>query len=188
MIVTTLSVLALATALDMGAIPATPKWQTDYAQAMTRASDEKKPMVVFIGHGADTLKRMTADGALSADTAKLLAGTYVCLYLDTDTQSGKDLAGRFEMNEGLVISSPGGNVQAYRYTGTVPATTLTQELTHYATAGQPTTTVNAGIVPIRPIPGGYVNVSGGCPNGNCGYSYPWTYGSSCPSGRCPYSR
>ena len=203
MIATTLTVLALAAGLDLGVSPANPKWQADYAQAMTRATEDRKPMAVFIGHGADTLKRMVTDGAISADAAKLLTASYVCLYLNTDTPTGKELASRFEMNEGLVISSPGGSVQAYRYVGSVPGTTLTQELTHYATAGQPSTTVSAGAVPTRPttvVPAGYVIVSGGCANGSCQtivpasgqYTYPGTvtypFGSSCPNGRCPNQR
>ncbi len=154
-------------------------------------------MAVFIGHGADTLKRMVADGAISADSAKLLAASYVCMYLDTDTPTGKDLASRFEMSEGLVISSPGGTVQAYRYTGAVPVATLTKELTSFATAGQATTTISAGAVPARATAGGYVIVSGGCANGSCStivpasgqYAFPGTvYGSSCPNGRCPNQR
>lgn len=196
MIATTFCVLALASSgLDLGISPANPRWQTDYSLALTRASAEKKPMAVFIGHGSDTIKRMTTDGVITADAAKLLTASYVCLYLDADTAKGKDLASQFEITEGLVISSPGGNMQAYRYTGTLPTATLTRELTHYASAGEPTTTVSAGAVSGR-----YVITSGGCANGSCGtvipasgqYTYPgaatYPFGSSCPNGRCPNQR
>jgi hypothetical protein len=198
--ITTLTVLALAAGYDLGLSPAYPKWQADYAQAITRASEDRKPMAVFIGHGADTLKRLVSEGTLSADAAKLLSASYVCLYLDTDTPVGKDMAGRFEMKEGLVISSRGGDVQAYRYAGAVPAATLTKELTHYATAGQPTTTISAGTEGVRTVAnarGGYVIVSGGCSSGNCSTIVPASgqyiysgavYGSSCPNGRCPNQR
>lgn len=197
--ITTFAVLALAAGLDLGVSPSNPKWQADYAQAIVRASEEQKPVAVFIGHGADTVKRMIAEGAISANAAKVLAASYVCLYLDADTPKGKDLASRFEMTEGLVISSPGGSVQAYRYVGAVPATTLTEELTHYAAAGQPTTTVSAGATPTRPttvVPAGYVIVSGGCANGSCQtivpasgqYILPGTVYGGCPNGRCPNQR
>jgi hypothetical protein len=180
MITTTLTFLAIAAGLDLGTNH--PKLQPDYAHAMTRASEDHKPMAVFIGHGSDTFKHMLADGMISAESAKLLASSYVCVYLDTETASGKDWAGRFEMKEGLVISSPGGNVQAYRYSGTVPGTTLTKELTIYASAGQPATTVSAGAEAAKP----YVIYSG-CANGSCGtVTYP--FGSSCPNGRCPNQR
>jgi hypothetical protein len=198
--ITTLSVLALVAGLDLG-VPVNPKWQADYSQALSRAAEDRKPMAVFIGHGADSLKHMVADGALSADAAKLLATSYVCLYLDADTPTGKDLASRFEMTEGLVISSAGGSVQAYRYAGKVPGTTLTRELTHYATAGQPTTTISAGAEAMRQAAStGYVIVAGGCANGNCQmivpasaqYAAPGTvsypFSSSCPTGRCPNQR
>jgi hypothetical protein len=195
MIATTMTVLALASALDLGISPSKPQWQTDYTQAMTRALEQKKPMAVFIGKSSDAIKQMTTDGVISADAAKVLTSSYVCVYVDTTTEAGNALAGRFEMKEGLVISSPGGNVQAYRYTGTVPAATLTRELTTYATAGEPITTVNAGVVPAS----GRVIV-GGCANGSCGIisassssyytpatsAYPFSGG--CPNGRCPNQR
>ena len=63
--ITTLTVLAFAAGFDLGVSPSYPKWQTDYAQAMAKASEDRKPMAVFIGHGADTLKRMVADGSIS---------------------------------------------------------------------------------------------------------------------------
>ncbi len=186
MYVSSLAVLALAAGLDLGSNH--PKLQQDYAQAMTRAAEDHKPMAVFIGHGADTFKRMLTDGAISADAAKVLTSSYVCLYVDTDTTSGKELAGKFDLNQGIVISSPGGNLQAYRYSGAVPGETLTKELAHYASAGQPVSTVAAG----AEAPRNYRIVSGGCPNGNCqnvvpaNASYP--FGSSCPNGRCPNQR
>ena len=191
MITTTLAVLALAGGICSGAIPSAPNWQTDYAQALTRASAEGKPMAVFIGHGSDSYKKLQADGAIPAEATKVLSSSYVCMYLDADTASGKELAGRFEISEGLVISSPGGNLQAYRHNGTVKGDELTKSLTQYASAGQPTTTVNAGATAVR-----YV-LSSGCANGTCGtytlvpasgqYVVPSGY-STCPNGRCPNQR
>lgn len=189
MINTTLAALALVAGLDLS-IPSNPKWQPNYSEALTRASAEKKPLAVFIGQG-DAAKRMLADGTISAETAKLLSSSYVCLYLNTETAAGKELAGRFELKEGLVISSPGGSVQAYRYAGAVPAATLSTELAHYAAAGQPKTTISAGEV-AAPAASGYVIPSGGCPNGNCPnqYLYPssGTIYGGCPNGRCPNQR
>jgi len=182
MFVSSLAILALAAGLDLSSNH--PKLQADYAQAMSRATEERKPMAVFIGHGAETFKRMLTDGTISQDAAKVLNSSYVCLYLDTDTATGKDLAGRFDMKEGVVISSPGGSLQAYRYAGTVPATTLNSQVAYYASAGQPKTTVAAG----AEAPRTYVTGFGSCASGNCsGFIYP-SYGSSCPNGRCPNQR
>jgi len=149
MITTTLAVLALAGGLGSGVIPSTPSWQTDYAQAMTRASEERKPMAVFVGHGADSFQKMFADGKITAEAAKLLRESYVCMYLDADTATGKDLAKRFEIHEGLIISGPGGSHQAYRHNGTVTGADLTKQLTQYASAGQPTTTITGGVPAVR---------------------------------------
>jgi hypothetical protein len=150
MITTTLAVLALAGGLSSGNIPSGPSWQTDYAQAMTRASAERKPMAVFIGHGADRFKQILAEGTVPADAAKILQNSYVCMYLDTDTASGKDLAGRFAISEGLVISGPGGTTQAYRHNGALTGAELTKQLGTYAAAGQPTATISGGVVVAQP--------------------------------------
>ena len=197
MITTTLAVLALAGGLNSETIPSTPSWQTDYAQAMTRASEERKPMAVFIGRGAEAFKKMLADGKIPAEATKVLNDSYVSMYLDADSAAGKELAGRLQLSEGLVISGPGGSLQAYRHSGTLTGNDLTKQLTHYASAGQPTTTVTAGATAAR-------YVVGGCANGTCGTTYTYTpsgqyvvpsggysypaYGSSCPNGRCPNQR
>jgi hypothetical protein len=189
MITTTFTFLAIAAGLDLGSNH--PKLQPDYAQAMSRASEEHKPMAVFIGHGADKFKQMLDTGVISAEAAKILSNSYVCVYLDTDTASGKAMASKLDMKEGLVISSPGGDLQAYRYSGTVPGSTLTKEVSVYAVAGQPSTTVAAG----AEAPRAYI-ISGGCANGSCGATiYPasgtvtYPFGSSsCPNGRCPNQR
>ncbi len=161
MFVSTIAFLALANGMDLESNH--PKLQSDYYQAMSRASDESKPMAVFIGQGADTFKRMLADGLISAEATKVLTAKYICVYLDTDTESGKELSGRFDMKVGLVISGPGGSLQAYRHSGPVTTDALTRELTHYSSVGQPTTTVTAGASTTL------VNFSGGCPNGRCPY-------------------
>jgi hypothetical protein len=212
MITTTLAVLALAGGLSTGNVPS-PSWHKDYAQAMALASSEHKPMVVFISHGTATPGKMLADGTIPTEAAKLLRDSYVCVYLDTETAAGKELAGRFELPEGLVISGPGGSVQALRHNGSVSGIDLTGKLSQYATTTQPTTTVTSGLSAASVI------YSGGCANGSCGvtysqagYSYQPTYQyqpayqaapvysqsyptyyapfgtSSCPNGRCPNQR
>jgi hypothetical protein len=188
MVTTTLSVLALAAALNASPSPATGM-HTDYAQALTIASAERKPMAVLIGHGGDKVKQMLADGTIPTESARLLRESYVFVYLDTETGAGKELAGRFQIPEGLVISSPGGSVQALRHNGAIAGTDLTRQLGQFASAGQPVATVSSGIG-AAPVATGYTIVTGGCPNGNCPlttYSYPFG-GSSCPNGRCPNQR
>ena len=200
MVTTTLAAVALAGALSVGASPS-PSWQADYAHAMSAASTEQKPIAIFIGTSAKKPGKMMDDGTITESAAQLLRTSYVCLYVDTDTGAGKDLASKFEITEGLVISSPGGNVQALRHVGAVGGTELNRQLEQFANAGQPSTTVTSGIRPVQIIR------TGNCANGNCyiggtyatqpvagqvigGTVYPagYTFGSSCPNGRCPNQR
>jgi hypothetical protein len=144
MITTTLAVVALAGALN--ASPTTG-WRTDYAQALAVAAAENKPMAVLIGRGADRISRMASEGTLSGEAARLLRESYVSVYLDTDTPTGKELASKFALSEGLVISGPGGGTQALRHTGPVNGTELTQDLGQFAKAGTPTTTISRNATP-----------------------------------------
>jgi hypothetical protein len=172
MITTTLAVLALAGGLSTGNIPS-PSWHKDYAQAMAVASSELKPMAVFISHGASMPGKLVSDGTIPAEAAKLLRESYVCVYLDTATAAGKDMAGRFDLSEGLVISSPGGGVQALRHSGSVSGIDLTGKLTQYATTSQPANTVTSG------PPASSVIVSGGVPTyTQAGYGYQPVYQAS----------
>jgi hypothetical protein len=145
MFTTTLAAIALAGGISSGAIPSAPNWHTDYAQAMSRSSAEGKPMAVFIGHGADRLAKMMADGTITADSAQVLKASYVCVYLDAQA-AGKDLASQFEMSEGLVISSRGGMLQAYRHSGALGGKELTESRNRYAGGEAPAVTAtNAAI-------------------------------------------
>jgi hypothetical protein len=99
-------------------------------------------MAVFIGNGADRVSRMLADGTITAESAKVLSSSYICVYLDSETDSGKDLATRFELMEGLVISSKGGNLQAYRHAGTINAQDLKDSLVKYADSSTPASTAS----------------------------------------------
>lgn len=167
MITTTLAVIALAGGLGAGNVPS-PNWQKDYSKALAVASSESKPIAVFISSGAATPARMVVDGRIPANAAQLLSEKYVCVFVDTDTESGKTLAGQFELTEGLVISGPGGQVQALRHNGAVAGAELAGKLTQFASTGQPTTTVNTGLSTYQPTyrvaPTYYVNPYGGAIN------------------------
>jgi len=180
---------------------------------MSVASSERKPIAVFIGSSAKKPGKMIDDGTIPESAAQLLRESYVCLYVDTDTEAGKTLSSKFEIAEGLVISSPGGTVQALRHTGAVGGAELNRQLEQFASAGQPATTVTTGIRPVVAGTPQYIR-SGSCAGGNCyigaqggtyltqptagqvingtvvypaGYSAN-PFGSSCPNGRCPNQR
>ncbi|MBA4063524.1 MAG: hypothetical protein C0501_07380 [Isosphaera sp.] len=180
---------SLVVAAALSAAPS-PAWQADYAKARTAAAAENKPMAVFIGSG-DAVGRMIADGTIPADAAKLLRDSYVCVSVDTATGAGRELAGRFDLAEGLVISGPGGASQALRHAGAVSGADLTRQLGQYAKAGQPVTTVSTGLPAAgQVVTAGYapamtyapMTVYGGCAGGTCGAPV-MTY-SGCAGGNC----
>ena len=177
MITTTLAVIALAGGLSAGNIPS-PNWQKDYAQALAVASSEGKPVAVFISQGTATPGKLVTEGPIPSDAAKLLREKYVCVYLDTETASGKAMANQFALSEGLIISSPGGKYQALRHNGSVSGNDLTGTLTRYAGAGTPTTTVSSGY-----SGDGVVVAAGGSSYGTSGVVYPGSY--SAPTYQAP---
>ena len=113
-----------------------PTWQTSYRTALTQAGEQKKPIAVFIGRGGAGYAKLIADGGLGADAARALRKNYVCLYVDTGTASGKELAGAFQMGEGLVISDKTGGVQVLRHEGTVSKADLAGYLTRFVDPGK----------------------------------------------------
>ncbi len=187
MITTTLAVVALAGALSPNASPTIPGWQTDYAQARSTALAERKPLAVYVGQGAQALNRKLADGTISTDAAQLLRASYVCVYLDAETDAARQLTGRFELNEGLILNSPEGDVLAVRHGGAVSGADLTRQLREYS-SGTPAAVVLTSATVATPAPvvttaviaapatqtivtaGAYsapVMISGGCANGSC---------------------
>ena len=127
----------LGAALVAAMIPAhtaslAPAWLHDYSMARDLGSREKKPLVVVIGSGktdwANLAKPAEQDDAIN----QTLRSSYVCLFVDTDTAEGQQLARSFEMSgPGVVISTRSGETQAYRKAGQVPATELAKELISY---------------------------------------------------------
>ena len=126
---TSLAAFALS-GLLAASIPGQPAWTTDYRQALSAASEFRKPIAVFITKGSQT--QLTKGEGLSADAAKLLKDGYVALHVDTTTESGRKLAASFDMTEGLIISDKTGGVQALRHAGTVTPTELNGYLAKYA--------------------------------------------------------
>lgn len=204
MITTILAVVALSGSLAPGAKPEFQA-QTDYGQALKRAADEKKPMAVLIGKG-DVFAKLMTDAALTEEAKKTLRDKFVCVTVDVSTPNGAQLAGQFQLTDGLVISSVGGTHQALRHAGAVTAAELAKHTATYSTvAGTPATTVTSGtpvvtstslyspstvastelsgaVLGVSSCPGGTCGTSSivsGCASGSCG-----TTVSSCPGGSC----
>lgn len=202
MFTTTFAAAALTGLLPVGAETLTPTWQSDYQSAIQVAVAQQKPVAVFIGHGEAGYDKLVSDGKIPADAGKQLANGYVCLYVDTDTAAGKTLAGQFQLTEGLVISSPGGAVQALRHSGNLSSAQLTGYVAKYSQPATVVTTdyrgtvVNSGVVQasgvapvgVQPVYSGQV-IYGGCANGQCPTYTPvysgYNISGGCANGQCP---
>lgn len=183
---TTFAAVVLSAALANEAAVA-PTWETSYARASQTAIAQRKPLAVFIGRGDNGYARVVG-GNMPTEAGRLLANSYVALYVNTDTADGRALATSFGVDEGLVISCRGCQVQALKFGGVVPAESLSGYLTKYSAANATvTTTERAGTAAVAPA-----TWTSGCANGRCGVVAPASYyvpaASSCPNGRCPNVR
>jgi hypothetical protein len=125
---TSLVVMALA-----GISGATPSasWQS-YAQASQTVEKERKPLAVFLGTGQNGWEQVA--GSLSSEAEKVLAASYLCAYVDTNSPEGKKLAQAFAMKNGVgvVLSDRTGTNQAYWHDGNLPQTELVRQLVRHS--------------------------------------------------------
>ena len=178
--------LAALTSFVLGTSPTTPTWNGSYSQAQEEAAG-KKPLAVVFGSGQDGWSKLVR----SEESKKLLAEQYVCVYVDTTSESGKKLAKSFAINNetGVVLSDRSGGLQAYWHNGALADSSLVRSLRKY---GDPQVVVNTtereGVSRVSYYPsvdnGGFVS-GGTIINGV--YS-PTVIRSSCPGGNCPYVR
>jgi hypothetical protein len=115
-------------------------WHHDYQTAYRIAAEQKKPLVVFLGHGENGISKLINDGTIDGLDTKTLDQSYVSLYIDSDAAKGKALAQSFEMTEGVIISDRSGSLQAVRHEGAISKNELSQILTTYAQPNQPVIT------------------------------------------------
>lgn len=102
---------------------AEPTW-LGYPTGLAEAAKAKKSMFILVGDWADKL--------LDADMRQTLADVFVTVRVDLNTPYGRDLAEKFEVSRGLVISGPGGVKQAYSLSGTLTKKELEQVLWDHA--------------------------------------------------------
>src|SRR5260370_27657160 len=88
-----------------------PSWSGDYAAAAKVAAQEQKPLLVILAPGQGSYDRMGRDGGLSADAKAMLADRYVCVHVDTTTETGQQLAAAFDLTDemGIFISDRTGD-------------------------------------------------------------------------------
>jgi hypothetical protein len=194
MTTTMLAAFALAGALSPAATPE-PMVQTDYARALKVAAAEQKPVAVLIGNG-NSFAKLLGDASLSAETKKAIGEKFVCVSVDVTTVAGKELAGQFQMTDGLVISTAGGAYQSVRQAGAVSAADFAKHTGTMVSAAAPvaaaptvvcangTCSLVSSAAPVATCAGGTCSLSSGsvssCASGTCGT----TTVSGCANGTC----
>ena len=195
---TALAIAALSMGVTSGKLAPTPVWENDYRTAMARVSEAGKPMVLIVGAGKSGMQSVVTEGAFNDSVTKLLASKFVCVYIDTNTTSGKALAEALQIKTGVVISDKTGSTQAFSSAIALPRAMLETTLVKYAEADpkdvRKTETVvdpKRGVAPAPmvvdgPTHGGPAYAGGGsaCCNkgytsGGCGKGYGGGYGGGC---------
>jgi len=173
-----IAIVALAGSLASANIPEQPKWEKSYFEARTWAAERQKPLAVFIGSGVSGWEKVSKDGQFDAKVFQLLKDKYVCVYVDTDTETGKKLAQVFAVDrKGLVISDKTGNTQAFHHSGDLSKDMLAKAVERYADVAQANSTESVATLAPPPVIK-YQSTCPSCPNYVPGYS-------TCPNGNCP---
>jgi hypothetical protein len=111
-----------------------PRWHDDYSSAKQLGKEGAKPLAVFIGSGKSGWNRVSQEGELGQEVKQLLAKDYICVYIDTNLQAGKELAAEFAIpkGNGLVVSDHTGKYQAFYHQGDLPNDQLLHYIRKYA--------------------------------------------------------
>jgi hypothetical protein len=111
-----------------------PAWLHHYGEARENGRTESKPVAVFIGSGSSGWHQVSRDGQFDSKVNQILADSYVCLYVNTDSDYGRELASAFGISDGpgLVISSHSGKLQVFSHQGDLENGDLSHFLRRYA--------------------------------------------------------
>ena len=111
-----------------------PMWLSDYGAARRMGQTEQKPLAIVFGKGEAGWDQLGRGGSLGDGARRLLDSSYVPVYLDLNTDYGRDLAPAFGLTGGpaLVISDRRCEKIALRYRGTLEPADLHRCLERYA--------------------------------------------------------
>ena len=138
---TSFAMLALVGSLVMPAPSPKPDlvWMRDYKLALNEGVKEGKPLAVFVGTGFGHYGDLAQDGALNDTIKRILADSYVCVYLDANSANQATLIQAFAVTKGkgIVLSDRSGRVQAYQHDGSITVAELTNQLQYFANPAAP---------------------------------------------------
>jgi hypothetical protein len=157
--------------LALTAVSPATAWENNYVNAQQHALEQKKPLVVLFGSGANGWTALRGDSPQS-EAARLISQHYVCVYVDTSNSVGKQLAQNFALSQGagLVISDRNGSTQAFWHQGDMEQATLIPYLQKYAdplVVVNTTETVNTVRASYYPATSGYQAAPRAITSGNC---------------------
>lgn len=111
-----------------------PRWLSNYDQALEKGAQEKKPLAIFVGSGESGWEKLSREGKLGKDIKELLSNQYVCLYLDTTQPDAKKMAQTLEIPKGagIVISDRKLEMQAFYHRGDLKGEDLEYYLKKFA--------------------------------------------------------
>lgn len=166
MLPTSLAAVLFGTLANAAIVPTVT---TDYTAAVARSAAEHKPLAVFVANGS--VNDALAGKQFTPTEVSALSKQFITVFINAETPAGKELAQKFELSRGLVISDASGAKQALRHDGAVADSDLESYLVRFASAQAPATTEYHGLT-AAPAP----------------VYYPAPTFSTCPNGRCPNAR
>ena len=117
-------------------------WQSDYGSARRQGESEKKPLAVVFAPGKEGWRKLSREGAFGKEIGQVLAASYVCLAVDTNTEQGRQLASAFDVRNriGIVISDRTGGLMAFHHEGDLANRDLARYLNRFANPDRPVRT------------------------------------------------
>src|SRR5204863_4463155 len=107
---------------------------------------------IVVGNGIKGWQEISKNGDLDKDVRELLDAHFVCVYLDSSTDSGKKMANALAVGSGpaLIIGDRSGTNQAFRYKGSLTTRQLTDTLKRFSKVGEVATATESSVTASTP--------------------------------------
>jgi len=131
------ALLGVAAYIGIGWGEAPTAWHNDYAKAVSEACTSDKPLFIVICSGSSEYAQLASLGSFLSDgIERTLKTDYVRYMIDTDTPAGRELATKFDVEEGphFVVLDRTCKWQVYYQSGTLLDTDLTPVLARFRRA------------------------------------------------------
>jgi thioredoxin-related protein len=109
-------------------------WESSYAKAIQDVQRTDKPLFIVFDKGSSSFRNMVHENPfLSEQVEEALSADYLRMFVDTETEAGKKLAGQFEADElpRIVVIDRSGEWQVYRKSGSPTSDQVQSVLAQY---------------------------------------------------------